>query len=98
MENVSFIAYQYGFCDKTYNKKDHLIYHMKRIHPAINASDSIHVLLTSSESPDFLSRLQKWEMNQVTQIDFRDRKGSYVPENNLITHFNESDKMNKYGW
>ena len=40
--------------------------HMNRFHPEVDATENIRVLLTSSESLDFLNRLKMEKSNQTS--------------------------------
>lgn len=86
LKHVGFKPYQCGICDKAYNRKDHLMRHMRRIHPGVDASKNIRVLLTSSQSLDYLNRLHLNNLNQKEESD--EGKGSII--------FGEVDDISTY--
>ena len=62
LKHVGFKPFECGICDKSYFRKDHLMRHMETSHPDVPPRESIRILLTSSESLDYLSRLVKLGM------------------------------------
>ncbi len=55
LKHVGFKPFRCNVCMKSYFRKDHLMRHMEQHHPDISARDNITVLLTSSESLDYLA-------------------------------------------
>ena len=49
--------------------------HMNRFHPEVDASKNIRVFLTSSESLNFLNRLQMEKSNKTAVIETLIRRG-----------------------
>ena len=62
---------------------------MNRLHPEVDASENIRVLLTSSESLDFLNRLQMERSSQTSVTENLIRRGE--------SQISESDEGNLYG-
>lgn len=65
LKHVGFKPFECGICDKSYFRKDHLMRHMETSHPEVPARENIRVLLTSSESLDYLSRFMKVEITET---------------------------------
>ena len=67
LRHVGFKPFECGVCDRPYKRKDHLMRHMNRRHPGVDASKNIRVFLTSSESLNYLRRLQTEKVVQAIE-------------------------------
>ena len=68
LKHVGFKPFECGICDKSYFRKDHLMRHMETSHPSVPACENIRILLTSSQSLDYLSS-HKEEVSEALRIE-----------------------------